>query len=1137
MAEAFLVRVRSGEELAIAEYAARYPEFESQLKELLPAMLALEKISVERVQRLASNPDHALSDTVEEDLPDEELPRDFGRYRLESLVGRGSMGFVYLAQDTTLGRVVAVKLSRPGSSLQAKARFQREARAMATINHPNICRVFDVGVVDGQTFIAMEFIPGQTLSAYLRDNPKPSPTETVRIVAAIADAVEHAHQAGVIHRDLKPSNIILADGEPIVTDFGLARGAQLGDADLTRTGAIIGSPSYMAPEQVTAQGEKIGPTTDVYSLGVILYQMLAGKKAFEGAVYSVLQQVVTHEPESLTKVRPQIDSRLIEICQKAMSKNREDRFQSAGELAETLSIQGAAFPDVAHKRPVARVWGVAAAIAVVMLGVLIPLWPRFSGEQELSNLESVDRKQSREQTSLVPPRARPSRASSGEFSEFTRFGKQSFASVSSCDIDDDGDIDVCVVPTGKPMVELWLNHGDGRFHLSSQRFELADAAKFTAFGDVDADGDYDLFIATEGEDSIWENDGRGSFSLSQAGLKYGNSGRPSFADFDADGSLDVYVPVQDPELPDVILFNDGAGSFLDLGVQLPAARTRQVAVGDFDGNGYVDVYRANIRQPDDAWWNVGQRHFEECEQSFEISFHSYATESVDVDQDSDLDIVVADNHLFERSDTEIAQPGSRIWINQGDRSFVTKKLHEFEEYVAAIQHADLNGDQHMDLWAAREQTMWTGSRPRQSAVFLGGVNSQGMVKFYGHSSVVDGSLVDVDLDGDIDCVAVGQAGAIVWKNGEEALQNSKPIFVESAQRLGNPKIASNNVLLEDFDSDGDLDAFVSNFDLVNQLWLNDGSGTFSLSPQSFTIMGEAGRVASAANMVVAAADLDKDGDLELLTTGLSIPISLWKNNGNGQFEHVLVADRPVAYRHSTVFCDVDGDGDKDIVIACVGHPNEIWRNEGNLQFALDAGSPLGEGNYATVVVSDLNADGRPDILLGALIGNRGIDHYANTGNGFQRQAHLDVVSWGGHRPSEQGVPVWASGIAIADFSGDGFLDFVSSCGPYPSSLWINDGRGGFLDQRCTLNHFGSEHVVAADFDQDGLIDLVFGNGTTEPLEFVRGLGDSKFAAPRLFHKRYSSLYLAVGDLDSDGDLDIFSANIGANTVWFNQTIP
>ncbi len=270
------------------------------------------------------------------------LPAEFGRYRILRLLGRGGMGAVYLAQDSQLGRQVALKVPffNAAESPQRAERFVREARSAAVLQHPNICTVFDAGQINGRPFITMAYIAGKPLEEEI-DPESPMPQlRAAEIVRKIAVALEHAHRAGIVHRDLKPANVVMAaGGEPVVMDFGLAKrvaDVDPNEAKLTRDGGLLGTPSYMAPEQCRGDVAAIGPATDVYALGVMLFEMLTGRTPYTGAMSVVIGRILTSPVPPVKEFRPDVDSRLDAVCRKAMAKEPAERFPSMAELAEAL---------------------------------------------------------------------------------------------------------------------------------------------------------------------------------------------------------------------------------------------------------------------------------------------------------------------------------------------------------------------------------------------------------------------------------------------------------------------------------------------------------------------------------------------------------------------------------------------------------------------------------------------------------------------------------------------------------------------------------------------------------------------------------------------------------------------------------
>ena len=273
---------------------------------------------------------------------DSETPTRLGRYQIEALLGRGGMGSVYRAHDTQLDRKVALKVPKFEAKTNSTLidRFYREARSAANLAHPNLCPVFDVGEVDGTHYIAMALIKGDTLSNHIRNNAELPERFAAITVLKIARAMQEAHGSGIIHRDLKPANIMIDHRkEPIVMDFGLACPDELDDdSRLTQEGALLGSPAYMSPEQLRGAEDSIGQGSDVYALGVVLYEILSGRLPFagNGSTISMIGQILTEEPTDLKSLRPSISTGLAEICVKAMAKSSSERYSSMESFGNDL---------------------------------------------------------------------------------------------------------------------------------------------------------------------------------------------------------------------------------------------------------------------------------------------------------------------------------------------------------------------------------------------------------------------------------------------------------------------------------------------------------------------------------------------------------------------------------------------------------------------------------------------------------------------------------------------------------------------------------------------------------------------------------------------------------------------------------
>jgi serine/threonine protein kinase len=266
-----------------------------------------------------------------------DLPARFGRYRVLRKLGGGGMGTVYLVENTDLEREEALKVPHftDGDDPQLRERFLREAKSAARLDHANLCPVYDAGVQDGIYYMTMRFLQGKLLSEYTRQ-PQPA-RKAVEIVARLAQALEAAHGKGVIHRDLKPSNVMMVGGVgPVVMDFGLAKQVRQADQKLTQAGSALGTPAYMPPEQVNGDLGRMGPASDVYSLGVILFELLTGQLPFEGPTAAVFGQILYAEPPLPSALAPGLDPALDGICRKAMAKAPGERYPSMKAFAAAL---------------------------------------------------------------------------------------------------------------------------------------------------------------------------------------------------------------------------------------------------------------------------------------------------------------------------------------------------------------------------------------------------------------------------------------------------------------------------------------------------------------------------------------------------------------------------------------------------------------------------------------------------------------------------------------------------------------------------------------------------------------------------------------------------------------------------------
>ena len=321
-------RMQAGDEPDLEQECERYPQFADDLRDLWGMLVVTQAAGLETgsITTRAQQPI---------DAPVVKLPFQMGDYLLQSEIGRGGMGVVYHAIRVSDGKAVAIKMLLKGdyATSSDRQRFISEAEAAARLNHPHIVPIYEIGEHEGRLFFCMKLIEGQPLSSRLANGPMPA-RRAAQVMAQISDAIHYAHQNGVLHRDLKPSNVMLDDeGFAYIADFGLAKQCQDGSS-LTRSGAIIGTPSYMAPEQAAGNRGEVSTLSDVYSLGAILYHMLAGRPPFLGAspvdtVLMVLEQNVI-SPRALNQ---RANRELEMIAMRCLQKPQDLRFGSADELA------------------------------------------------------------------------------------------------------------------------------------------------------------------------------------------------------------------------------------------------------------------------------------------------------------------------------------------------------------------------------------------------------------------------------------------------------------------------------------------------------------------------------------------------------------------------------------------------------------------------------------------------------------------------------------------------------------------------------------------------------------------------------------------------------------------------------------
>ena len=324
-------RSNAGDKVELEAACKKYPQFESDLRDLWGTIVVTRAAADEMATRSFS-PDSDIR------IPGLEVPYDLGKYVLEEEIGRGGMGIVYRATRKSDQNQIAIKMILRGDFASAveRERFQAEAEAAARLTHKNIAPIYEIGEHEGLAFFCMKLIDGGTLTEKLASGPLSARTAGT-IMADLSDAISYAHSQGVLHRDLKPSNILLdSDGHAYVVDFGLAK-QNSSRASLTRSGAILGTPAYMSPEQAAGAKGEVGDVSDVYSLGAILYHMLTGRPPFLGASpVDTLMMVMEQDPIMPRVLNRRVDRRLEMIALRCLQKPQDLRYGSAADLKQDL---------------------------------------------------------------------------------------------------------------------------------------------------------------------------------------------------------------------------------------------------------------------------------------------------------------------------------------------------------------------------------------------------------------------------------------------------------------------------------------------------------------------------------------------------------------------------------------------------------------------------------------------------------------------------------------------------------------------------------------------------------------------------------------------------------------------------------
>jgi serine/threonine-protein kinase len=350
----FTTRAELGQQSALDSWYERFPQWRDRLQRLFEADRFLAgNTTIEQPKLLARSTDVGSDGNLALDGQ----PVWIDRYEVLEKLGGGAMGVVYKVRDTQLWRIVALKTLRGAGAPDQLLRFEREGKSVAQLEHPHIIPLYEIGQHDGRPYFTMKLARGGSLTQH-RERLLPNPRSAVSLMAKVVRAVHHAHRAGILHRDLKPSNILLDEqGEPLVGDFGLAKWRE-DSVELTYSGQMVGTIPYMAPEQAAGRTRELSAASEVWSLGVILYELLTGRRPFEAADgEEIRQQIQAADPLPLRALRPDLDPALEAVVLKCLEKDPLCRYVSAEELADHLDSWLSGTPRRIRRKPWAwRMW-------------------------------------------------------------------------------------------------------------------------------------------------------------------------------------------------------------------------------------------------------------------------------------------------------------------------------------------------------------------------------------------------------------------------------------------------------------------------------------------------------------------------------------------------------------------------------------------------------------------------------------------------------------------------------------------------------------------------------------------------------------------------------------------------------------
>ena len=1174
----FVSRTQSGESPSIESYCIANPELADEIRKLFPVLAMLN--TVVESETLVSKSSRSLNATREHTF---EVPCEFGRYRLEKELGRGGMGTVYLAYDPQLDRHTAIKIPRFKSEKLAE-RFRREARLMAKVEHPSLCPIYDVGSIDGLDFLSMAFVEGRSLDEIIEESGSLTESEAAKIGTHVAEAVAAIHQSGMVHRDIKPGNVMIStEGRVFLMDFGLAFSPGELDESLTQEGEVVGSPAYLAPEQIESEIGEVGPQTDAYTLGVLLFEMVTGHRPFQGSAPRLMRQIATADPPKLSTIRADTSRRLDEICHKLLRRSPSDRLLSAGELANELrgfeTQPESADSTFGGRR--AMTWLATLFVFGLLVAGFVMTIRTHEGEVVVKAPDNSDLQievsEKGQRVALISKKNRwRVTVDHGEY-EASILGDDKSVELSRerLTVKRGKTVQLEVVkkfferprqqsPLQKkgranrsehlPPLPVAEAASDGTFVDSDQRLGKSNSLA-VKLGDLDGDGDLDAFVGC-GEyepDTVWLNDGKGNFSDSGQRLGKGSTGHVSLGDVDADGDLDAFTGARPQTQSCDLWINDGKGGFVRSEQELGNAY--HIALEDFDQDGDLDGFLSVQQGPNRLLLNNGQGAFSDSGQRLGSHSSTYAAPN-DFDRDGDIDLIVCNNRGAKDS----------LYVNEGSGEFALREIPFGSSETSYAVWIDAGED--IDTKPSVMTSDWKGFLRRFN------VDPQGSTELISQifSLYPFACSIPVDLTGNgrRDLVTVG-----TWKAPSAIGVEIEPASDRLMPFKAHYGFATYSWLdVGDLDGDGDLDLFCTTANNEpDEVWLNE-----PVAPQATPrFVASEQKIPTLGSWKCAAADFDNDGDVDLFFPSDMEGGKILLNDSSGFFHDSGERLNQIRARNALA-ADVDGDGDEDLFVGSIHEAARLWLNDGQARFTLS--KQRFESRWALrSYAHDINGDGNVDLALVSHLGPSSV--WFNDGDtnfpvsqqlegekqmgsdlgDLNGDGHVDIVIASANPPSirlffgdDQGrfkeqvrsISTYAAPLGIRDVNRDGnadlFLGGISRVAPPRVILGLGDEQFEIVPQ--AIPTFETVGVNFGDIDLDGDLDCVLGNYVGQPNQILLNDGKGRFELDQSLST--SHCFPTLADLDGDGDLDLVESayanqaltttgDIGTVRIWFNQT--